>query len=252
MKSEFAERYAAVETMHWWFCARRKILSRLLAKEVGWREGMRVLEVGVGPGENLRSVYPETVNVCGLEPDAKLAEIARKKSERVVHTGSVEHWPPSLAEARFDLITAFDVLEHVADDLGALRLLRTRLSAGGKLVLTVPAYQWLWSQHDVANEHHRRYTRGELTTKLTNAGWRNLRATYFNTLLFPPIAVARLLQRSTRFAKTGTSDLDYCPGALNTCLTKVFAGEACWLVHGDLPFGVSIFVVAAPSEGDPV
>lgn len=246
MKPEFAESYAAVEAVHWWFCGRRKILSQLLAKEIGWHQGMNVLEVGVGPGENLRSLYPETVRICGLEPDAKLAEIARAKSGRVVHTGSIEHLPASLAQAHFDLITAFDVLEHIADDLAALRILLARLSVGGRLVLTVPAYQWLWSRHDVANEHHRRYAKNDLAAKLNRAGWRTLRMTYFNTLLFPPIAVARFLQRIPGLTQSLPQDLDSIPCPINNLLLSVFASEAVWLVHGNLPFGVSIFVVAEP------
>jgi SAM-dependent methyltransferase len=165
-----------------------------------------------------------------------------------VHVGSIEHLPPPLAEAQFDLITAFDVLEHITDDLAALELLRKRLISGGKLALTVPAYQWLWSQHDVVNEHRRRYTKGQLVTKLDRAGWRTLRATYFNTLLFPPIAAVRILQRVPGLSHFLPSDLNNKPSPIDRLLLSVFASEAGWLVHGDFPFGVSIIIIAEPID----
>lgn len=245
MKREYAGQYADYEQNHWWFRARRVILRTLLAQEIGWRAGMSVLEIGVGPGENLYSLYPPNVHLAGLEPDAGNAEIARQRGAIPVHTGVIETLPEAIRNNRYDVITLFDVLEHIQDDLAALDTLNSLLKPGGRLALSVPAYQWMWGQQDIVNLHFRRYTLGELRQKLAGKGFRITRATYFNTLLFPPIALVRLMARLKPGDSTGThSDFEYSAGPVNELLYRIFATEAALTKHISFPFGVSIFLVA--------
>jgi len=245
MQASYAEQYSGYEENHWWFRARRVILRRLLAREIDWRPGLRVLEIGVGPGLNLYSLYPAGCELRGMEPDAGNAAIAGKRGPVPVSVGTLEALPPELQAATFDVITMFDVLEHIEDDAAALGIVRARLAPGGVLVLSVPAYQWMWGQQDVVNLHFRRYSRGRLLALLQAAGFQVRRATYFNTLLFPPIAAIRLLARCfSSSRRPPKSDFEYSTGGLSELLFRIFAAEAGWLERRSFPFGVSLFAVA--------
>lgn len=254
MYRDFAERYSEFEDHHWWFRGRRKVL-RALMEDLDWRVGLRVLEIGVGSGTSMQTLYPEGVEVYGLEPDVRNAEIARRRTQRPVYVGALERLPEEVRTEPFDVVTLFDVLEHLPDDVGALRRLRELLRPEGKLVLTVPAYMWLWSRHDVVNEHYRRYTARELARKLGEAGYRVCRVTYFNTLMLIPIAVFRWVSnvagqiRPPKPAQRVPSDFEFRTGPLDTLWACIFALEAPWLRRWNLPAGVSVFGLAQRGPG---
>lgn len=245
MDRAYAQKYAALEASHWWFRARRIILADLLRREVSWRPGMSVLEIGVGPGLNLYSLYPEDCRLHGLEPDEENASIASKRGSVPVSVGTVEQLPESLQRQSFDVITMFDVLEHIEDDLNGLQIVNDRLAENGVLVLTVPAHQWLWSHHDVINHHFRRYSRKQLVEVLKQAGFRVQRATYFNFLLLPLVMGARILERVLPH-KTAENKTDFekSSGFLDQVLFRIFSAEASWLRTRGFPSGVSLFAVA--------
>ena len=147
----------------------------------------------------------------------------------------------------FDAMFACDVLEHVADEHTALGELRRVVKPDGRLVLTVPAFPFLWGEHDEINHHYRRYTRAQLAFVLDATGWQALRLSYFNTLLFLPIAGVRLAMGHRRGAEAPRSDLGWqVPRVVNAALEAVFASERHLMRHIDLPFGVSLLAVAAP------
>lgn len=245
MEAAYAEQYSGYEQHHWWFRARRVILRRLLAKEIAWRPGMNVLEIGCGPGLNLYSLYPADCHLSGMEPEPENAAIAGKRGKVPVYVGTVEAMPAELQRQKFEVITMFDVLEHIRDDAEALQSVMQRLVPGGYLVLSVPAYQWMWGQQDVVNLHFRRYTGGQLVERLEEAGFEVQRVTYFNSLLFPPIAAVRLLARLfTSDKQAAKSDFEYSSGGLGEVLYRIFAAEAGWLERLSFPFGVSVFAVA--------
>lgn len=251
MDATYAARYGEIERNHWWFRARRVILRSQMRKHVGWQLGMEVLEVGVGPGENLYSLYPDDVSLQGLEPEEHNATFANSRGEAPVYQGVLEKLPEPLAAKRYDVITLFDVLEHIEDDDAALDRLHTLLKPGGKLVLSVPAYMFLWGRQDVVNHHFRRYTGKELSGKLRAHGFKLVRRTYFNSLLFPPIALVRLLKRGSieREAGAKQSDFDYQAGPVSALLFRLFRFEAFLLKFLSFPFGVSWFCVAEkPAE----
>ena len=252
MKQEYAEQYAELERGHWWFQGRRFILKRLLRREVDWGQAGKVLEIGVGPGVNLYSLYPKDVDIIGVEPDSENARIADELGKIPVYEGTVEDLPKAAVDTTFDVITMFDVLEHIEDDRAALTILKQRLNPGGRLLLTVPAYQWMWSAHDDVNLHFRRYTRGRLLQALKDAGFIVNRATYFNTWLFPAIAGVRLLAKLGPRRNPGPervgSDFDKPSGFLNAPLRLLFASEALFLPWVTFPFGVSLFVSARKED----
>jgi SAM-dependent methyltransferase len=152
----------------------------------------------------------------------------------------------------YDVITALDVIEHIPDAVGALGCLRTALAPGGLLVCTVPAYAFLWGPHDEINHHCRRYIRSQLLHELEQAGLRPLWSSYFNTLLFPPIAAARLVGRLARSSRPPQSDLQSSPRLLNGLLKTVFTTERFLIPWLSMPVGVSLLAIArAPSAGLP-
>jgi len=151
--------------------------------------------------------------------------------------------PVPFADGRYDLVCLLDVLEHIADDGAALARVCTLLKPGGRLLVTAPAYRWLWSAHDSAHHHHRRYTAGNLRQRAAAAGLQAQRVGYFNTLLFPPIALARGLQRLRGTGDSDGSDATLPSPVVNRLLEAVFAAERWWLPHAGLPFGVSVLGV---------
>jgi SAM-dependent methyltransferase len=149
-----------------------------------------------------------------------------------------------LADATFELAASLDVIEHLEDDLGALRELRRVVAPGGALLVTVPAYQWLWSGHDEINHHHRRYTRASLQRIGEQAGWRQVRTTYFNSLLLPIAVVLRVLDRFSTKTTESSLDLWIPPEPLNWVLERPLALESTLIgLGGRIPAGLSLLAV---------
>jgi SAM-dependent methyltransferase len=198
----------------------------------------RILEVGCGTGHNL-AMLKEFGRLEASELDRCARAVANKRLPRKFKEARLPDL--SMFERNgYDLIALLDVLEHVPDDLASLRAIHRRLKPGGALLLTVPANPWMWSAHDVAHHHFRRYTRGGLARLFEQAGLDVQLLSYFNSLLFPPIAAARLLHKATG---RDSAD-DALPGApVNAMLNTVFGLEAGLLGRVPMPFGVSLVAV---------
>src|SRR5947207_14784474 len=243
MEKSYAQHYALLEAEHWWFRARRMILRNLLCQLV-WPPQPRILEIGVGPGHNLLEIYPADSRIEGVEPDEVLAGIAAARVPGPVFNASIDQLPPEIRDGSYDGVALFDVLEHIEDDARALQIVYRKLRPGGRIVVSVPAYMWLWGQQDVVNQHCRRYTQGELREKLQAANFTVERTTYFNTFLFPPIAAVRLLAQIGRREPTPDGDFTYAPSSSNAVLFNLFSSERIFLRFFDFPFGVSVFAAA--------
>lgn len=243
MEKSYAEHYALLEGKHWWFRARRKILRALLA-QLEWPQQPRILEIGVGPGHNLLEIYPSDARLEGVEPDVALARLAAARCPVPVLQTSIDRLAPGIQDGSYDGVTMFDVLEHIKDDVRALQVVNQKLKPGGRIVLSAPAYMWLWGQQDVVNQHCRRYTKGELREKLQAADFMTERMTYFNTFLFPPIAAVRVLAHIGRREPAPGGDFAYVPSSSNAILFNLFASERIFLRLFDFPFGVSVFAAA--------
>nr|WP_295111485.1 class I SAM-dependent methyltransferase [uncultured Caulobacter sp.] len=232
------ERIRALETDHWWFVARRGILRRLIAR-IGVPAGARILEVGCGAGGNV-PLLREFGTVSAIEPDQDSREYAADRLGQPVEHGLLPDGLPFAPET-FDLVCAFDVVEHVDDDEGAVMALARLAKPGGAILTTAPAYQWMWSHHDVLHHHKRRYRLPAYRALFEQAGLEIEAATYFNTLLFVPAAVQRLIKR---LLGDQSADDAMPPAWLNKALTTVFALEGPLATGTGLPFGMSIAVVA--------
>jgi SAM-dependent methyltransferase len=235
-----------VDEHHWWYRGRRRIIRAELER-LPVPTGARVLDAGCGSGRTLEELRPFG-EVFGIELNSEAAEIARERGGFDVRIGRLEElpWEP----ATFDLITCLDVIEHTPDDRVTLTELRRVCKPGGWLLVTVPAYQALWSLHDEANHHYRRYARGTLRAAAVAAGWRVQRMTSFNSLLLAPAAAVRIAQRRRRTSSTYTPELRLGPAWLNGALERPLRIEASWLAHGrTLPAGLSLLAVLQSPPG---
>ena len=209
---------------------------------LGLPEPARILDAGCGSGRNMVELA-RLGTVTGVELSEASVALARERDVGEVIAGSVLEMP--FADDSFDLAVSLDVIEHLEDDLGALRELRRTVAPGGALLVTVPAYQWLWSGHDEINHHHRRYTRRTLQRVAEQAGWSQLRTTYFNSLLLPVAIVLRVLERVNRAKTTETSlDLWIPPEPVNWLLERPLTLEAALIARGGrIPAGLSLLAV---------
>jgi SAM-dependent methyltransferase len=238
MERAVFDRMAELDQVHWWFVARRRILETLIRRVVRLPAKARILEVGCGTGHNL-AMLKKFGSVEASELDRSARVVANKRLRGKVKEAKL----PDLSmfeRNSYDLVALLDVLEHVPDDLASLRAIHRRLKPGGKLLLTVPANPWMWSAHDKAHHHFRRYTKGSLEELFLRSGLEVELLSYFNTLLYPLVAAARLVGKVTR----SRSADDKLPGDLvNGVLERVFGFEAGLLGRVPMPFGVSLVAI---------
>jgi SAM-dependent methyltransferase len=237
------DRMAEIDTSHWWFVARRRIIAALIEAQARPRPGGRILEMGCGTGSNL-ALLQRYGTVDAIEPDDQARAFAAARSGLAVKGGLLPDGVV-LDDGAYDLIAMLDVLEHIPGDAAALAALRPKLAAGGRILVTVPAMPWLWSAHDEAHHHQRRYTGRGLRRLFEGAGYRVRHLTYFNTLLFPLVIAARAVGKLT--GREGGDDA-MPPKPVNAVLQAIFAAERGWVARRRLPFGVSLAIIAESPE----
>ena len=216
MDEAFYRSYFEIEGRHWWFLGRRRLFLRLIEDRFGARRPIDMLDFGCGTGAFLEHL------------------------ERFGAVSAVD------SDASFDLATTLDVVEHIDDDVAALAELRRVLRPDGVLLVAVPAFMFLWGKQDEVSHHKRRYTARTLRAALHYAGFAVERTSYFNTLLFPPIAAVRVGRRLLRRPGSAESDFDLGPAMLNRALGALFGAEAGIVARRSLPFGVSVLALARP------
>jgi SAM-dependent methyltransferase len=228
------------EDRHWWYRGRRKVLDGILAG-LGLPADARILDAGCGSGRNMVELA-RFGTVTGVELSQTSVALARARGVGEVIAGSALEMP--FADDSFDVAVTLDVIEHLEDDLAALRELRRVVAPGGSLLVTVPAYQWLWSGHDEINHHHRRYTRRSLQRVAQQAGWMQLRTTYFNSLLLPVAIMLRVLERVNTKTTESSLDLWVPPAPANWLLERPLTLEAAVIARGArIPAGLSLLAV---------
>jgi SAM-dependent methyltransferase len=225
---------------HWWYRGRRAIVRSELER-LPLPDRASILDAGCGSGRMLQELV-DFGAVSGIELDPDAMGMAASRGVGEVRQGRLEQLPWS--DGAFDLITCLDVVEHTPDDRVTLAELRRVARPGGWLLLTVPAYQALWSAHDLANHHYRRYGRRSLRAAALDAGWHLHRMTSFNGLLLAPAAVVRLAQRRRNPDSGYSSELRLGSHALNALLELPMRAEARWLSSGrTLPAGLSLLAI---------
>jgi 2-polyprenyl-3-methyl-5-hydroxy-6-metoxy-1,4-benzoquinol methylase len=228
-----------LESQHWWFRARLELTASVTADCVP--AGSRLLDIGCGTGLFLERVR-EQYDGWGLDPSPAAVAYCGERGLGQVRQGSIEQLVGATL-GPFDAVTMWDVLEHVEGDRSALAAVRAALRPGGTLLLTVPAYQWLWSQHDVVHHHYRRYSRSTLNHVLRESGFRVDGLTYYNSWLFPLALAERIVSRLLR----RTPSVNVPPAVFNEFFCKVFKSERRQLKGRSLkgfPTGLSLIAVA--------
>jgi 2-polyprenyl-3-methyl-5-hydroxy-6-metoxy-1,4-benzoquinol methylase len=241
MERRYAEQYGDLEEWHWWFRARREIVEDEVRRQLPQGSSYTIVSVGCGPPEGglswLQPVAGPAGRVVGLDADPVHARKIGSRMDYVV--GRLENAP--FLDGSFDCVLAMDVLEHLDDDTAGLREAARLVKRGGKLVVTVPAFQHLWGSQDVVNQHRRRYTKRMLYCTFNKAHLPRPRVTYFNMIFFPPIALIRWTRRALGLAGRSRSDFEGSqPGLVNEVLRSIFASEKYLIRRLRLPIGVSL------------
>jgi SAM-dependent methyltransferase len=240
MERAVYHRLDQLEQDHWWFVARRDIIAKMISRFAPDKSHRKLLEAGCGTGGNLR-MLSGFGRLEAFELDAEARDIAKSKLAIDVKPGMLPDGIP-YAPGQFDVVGAFDVLEHVEHDVASMATLGQQLTPDGKLFITVPANPWLWSKHDETHHHFRRYTKATLTEALNKAGLEPVRVGYFNTLLFPLIAALRLMRKALRLPETPDDEMP--SQAQNALLKTIFRLESFVIGKVPMPFGVSLYAVA--------
>lgn len=237
---------ADMQATHWWFVARREILRSQISR-LNLPPDADILEVGSGTGANLE-LLADFGNVVALEMTADAIALAEARCGAAGRRVTMRQGrcPEDLSgiHQQFDLICLFDVLEHIEQDTESLARLASLLKPGGVLLVTVPAYQWMWGPHDVHLHHKRRYTSRSLSAGCADAGLCVTRMSHFNTLLFPLALLGRMVEKLT--GKKTSAATRTPPAPINALFTFIFAVERHLLARARLPFGLSLLLLAQP------
>lgn len=236
------ERMAELDERHWWYRARRDVLAALIERKIKLPPKAKLLEIGCGTGHNLQ-MLARFGEVDGIELDDEARAIATKRVGKPIGASPL----PDLAgvpNAQYDLVAVLDVIEHVDEDVRSLATIAAKLRPGGKILITVPAHQWMWSAHDTVNHHKRRYSAKSLRKAIEQAGLTVGLLSPFNSLLFPLAAGARI---AGRLLGKDSSDDAMPPAPVNSLFKMVFGLERYAIGRVPFPPGVSLVAIASPA-----
>lgn len=242
MEKNFYATYFDVEKAHWLMRGRRAIVLDMLARHLS-KPGGRVLDFGCGSGITVSALSQAGYDAHGVDFSQEAISFGGGKGIANLRAISDEKLP--YPDASFDVITCMDVLEHLKDEQPALSEMRRVLKPGGLLIVMVPAYGFLWGQQDEIAHHYRRYTLGRLIEVVRHGSLMPLvKRSYFNTLLFPLVALVRAGSWVLGSKPKRESDFDLNNRVLNAIFGAIFAFERLFLRKLNLPFGVSILLIA--------
>lgn len=245
MQQDYYKEYYNYERQHWWFVAREKLIIQAIKSHVlvlNNNVSFRILNIGCSTGRS-SEYLAQFGEVTSLEYDKECCDFTTQKTGLQIINGSITELP--FKDKSFDLVCAFDVVEHVEDHTKAIEEMKRVADNNGILFITVPAFMSLWSHHDVINHHYRRYKSNEIK-KLFNSNndGRELFASYFNFFLFPPIYLVRILSNYLKLGEkrsgSGSDFETFNPGILNKILYSIMNFENIFIKNNiKLPFGVS-------------
>ena len=239
MNNEEYERMYRLEDSYWWFVGRHNLIETFLEMEYPAKNDLTILDIGCGTG-----AMSQKLNTKGLVVSADFNPLAltfsRKRGLHRLCNADAMNLP--FKSESFDVIISLDILEHLPNDCAALREYVRVLKPGGKLFATVPAYASLWSGHDVALMHHRRYHTGELQRKVREAGFTLHKVSYAMTILCPVVWAYRKISRF--FGNKPAASLVPVPSLINRSLTSLLNMENAWIKRKSFPFGVTLFCIA--------
>ncbi len=230
---------AGVESFHWWFAVRKKLLSLLLSS-LDLSGECVAIDIGCGVGSNLRILKSAGLDVIGLDRSFYALTLAQKKIKFPLLNADLNNLP--IRPKSVGLIVAMDILEHLDNDLGGIRSFYRALKEDGILILTVPAFRFLWGIQDEVTFHKRRYSRHEIVNQLRREGFEIIKSSYFNFFLFFPILLGRRIIRILGLRVDSENKIN--SPFINFVLKAIFSFEPYILKYFSFPFGVSILCIA--------
>jgi ubiquinone/menaquinone biosynthesis C-methylase UbiE len=247
MEQSYFKEYYQLERENWWFTVRRKILEERIAHLLNKPTNISSLNIGAATGTT-SDMLTSFGNVMSVEYDENCYQFTKSFLSTPIIQGSITELP--FESNQYNLVCAFDVIEHVEDDAKAIDEMIRVCKPGGHIAITVPAYMFLWGSHDLVNHHYRRYTLKQLTSLIAQHNGSIVYTTYFNSILFIPIAIFRLIANmleKIKGEKKATVESDHAVlgtnGFFNELLTLIFKIDYYSLKWGfRFPFGVSIMV----------
>ena len=228
-----------VESFHWWFVVRRKLLASILSSNQVPTNSL-TLDIGCGAGSNLKVLSSAGINAIGLDRSFYALSLARKKIKFPLLNGDLNDLP--VRPKSVGLIVAMDILEHLDNDMEGIHSFYQTLKEKGILILTVPAFRSLWGIQDEVTFHKRRYSRHEIVNKLQQEGFEIMKSSYFNFFLFFPILLGRRIIRILGLRLDSENKIN--SPFINFLLKAIFSFEPYMLKYVSFPFGVSILCIA--------
>jgi SAM-dependent methyltransferase len=238
MKKSFESKYHLLEKNYWWFRARRDIILRILRDD---NKKSNILDVGCSGGlllEDLKS--KKYKNVTGIDKSQSAVDICKKKGLSVFKMDAMK---TKFKKKTFDIVIASDILEHTKDDAAAVAEWTRILKKGGKLIIFVPAYQFLWSAHDESNMHNKRYIKKEIVELMKKSGLTVKKKSYWNSILCIPVVIMRFFNKMVLKQIKQKDDLVLSSKFINNVLFSILKLENIWLNIFNLPFGVSVYCI---------
>lgn len=239
MQKILYEKFFSLEKEHWWFQARKTIVLRLISQHIELNESFKIFDVGCGTGMMLEAIRDTfSITATGIDNSPEAVRFSKKRGLNILLSSAdkIEQKADSV-----DLIMALDLIEHIENDIASLQEFNRILKKGGYALLTVPAFNSLFGTHDLINEHKRRYQLKELKNKLECAGFKIIKISYYNSLLFLPILIAKLIKKLTKDNHDHLYRENYI---VNFALNKIFSSESLILKHFNMPIGASIICLA--------
>ncbi|MGQ9819540.1 MAG: class I SAM-dependent methyltransferase [Candidatus Kapaibacteriales bacterium] len=230
-----------VETNYWWFIARNQIVKKIALNFAELNRGDYILDVGCGTG-GFAQLLSQDFNVLCLDISSIALEYCKDRGLTNLFQMPIEDFPKGIYKIRS--IFMLDVIEHIEDDLSVIKSAFDLLDRDGTLILTVPAFRWLWSRHDEIHMHKRRYTRREIKELLNDCGFEVKFISYFNFFLFLPAVLKRLFDKN----KNKIEPIEPVSNIVNKILQKIFMSEMFLLPVVRFPFGLSILAIAKKSD----
>ena len=243
MDAEAYKEMIALQKEHWWFVARRDVIRSLMKMQMDESSTSKVLEIGCGVGGNV-GLLSQWGHYCGIDMHKPAIDYCAEEFPQFeFQCTRVEDISQEFSSDKFDSVYILDVLEHIHDQVAILKSVQNYLSHDGKILLTVPAFQFLWSPHDEFVHHVRRYTKDGLRKVLESAGYKVERISYFNSILFPLALIQRLGMRLLK--KKLSTHLSTPPKIVNWLFKVIFTQEAWILKYTNLPVGLSVVAVVS-------
>jgi len=241
MEVAFYKEMYNLENYHWWFLGKKTLLCAFLAKYADLKNhSMKILDVGCGTGMImfLLKNYGETY---GIDISEEALNFCRLRGHKYLKKARANNVP--FDNQFFDLVIAFDLLEHLEDDEGAVKEFYRILKKGGILLISVPSFKFLYSEHDLAAGHKRRYTANQIKRLMKQKQFSIMKITYTNMFIFPLVVVYRLLKKFFPIREQVKTDFFSVPLIINKILSSIYRLEAILLARMDFPFGLSVVCV---------